>query len=338
MDDARPTPGANGEVGSIDAVITWVDGEDPQHAAKRARYLQDGRTDGVHQDALAATRFADRGEIGFAVRSILRFCPFVRRLHIVTDGQYPACLERILSEHPEWRGRVRIVDHRAIYGEHADLLPVFSSRSVETMIHRIPGLAEHFVYLNDDMVVGRPLDREYFFRAGAPVLRGTMRRFPNAMIRWLKPLRPGPRRAGFNEAQRAAARLVGRRRDCLLVGHHPHAMRRSTLADFFATRPELLREQAGHRFRSSEQVSPIGLANHLELARGAPVEPAGDVGYVKPPRTNRNRAAIRATLAALEQGALASLCIQSLDAMVEDDRRMVLASLARTYGAVQTPG
>lgn len=296
--------------------------------AKRTRYL----TDGVHRDAQAATRFSSRGEIGYSVRSILRFCPFVRRVFIVTDAQYPAALDPILAEHPDWRDRVEIVDHRTIFGEHADLLPVFSSRSIETMIHRVPGLAECFIYLNDDIFIGRELAPEHFFRASKPVLRGVMKPFPSPLTLRLKSLlRRGPRRAGFKEAQRNAARLVGRERSYLLAEHHPHAMRGSTLAAFFETRPALLRAQAGHRFRSPEQVSPIGLANQLELAQGALIEPSRDVGYIRPPKRKRDRTAISATLALLNRGALAALCVQSLDAMGEPDRQMVLAGLDRRY-------
>lgn len=327
MNEAQPTLGIE-EIGPIDAVITWVDGEDSRHAAKRARYSSDG----LHPGSWAATRFACRGEIGYSVRSIIRFCPFVRRIFIVTDAQYPSHLESIFTERPDCRSRIEIVDHQAIYGDHSDLLPVFSSRSIETMIHRIPGLAEHFIYLNDDMFIGRQLRPEFFFRNGLPVLRGNKRAFPLGAVQRLKSmLRRGPSRAGFKEAQQAAARLVGRTRDYLLAEHHPHAMRRSTLAAFFDDRPSLLRRQAAFRFRSPEQFSPIGLANHLELDHGAIVEPLDEIGYIKAPKKQRDRMEIDHTLSALQRGALSVLCVQSLDAMTDSVQAKVLAGLERSY-------
>lgn len=327
MNEAVPTQSIP-DTRPIDAVITWVDGKDPRHAATRARYLPDG----LHPDASAATRFSCRGEIGYSVRSIIRFCPFVRRIFIVTDAQYPSHLKSVFSERPDWHSRIEIVDHQTIYGDHSDLLPVFSSRSIETMIHRIPELAEHFIYLNDDMFIGRELHPEYFFRSGLPLLRGKMRAFPSSAVLRLKSmLRRGQRRAGFKEAQQAAARLVGRRDDYLLAEHHPHAMRRSTIAAFFDDRPSLLRENAGFRFRSPKQVSPIGLANHLELAHGALVEPLAEVGYIKPPKTARDRREIDRTLMALQRGALSALCVQSLDTMTESVQAMVLGGLERAY-------
>lgn len=261
----------------IDAVVTWVDGADPAHHAKRLRHQGEA---GVHQAATAPTRFAHSGEIRFCVLSLLRFCPFVERIHIVTDDQHPAVLDPILDD-PHWRDRIAVVDHRAIYGEHADLLPVFSSRSIETMIHRIPGLAPRFIYLNDDIFVGRPLDESHFFDGDRAVLRGRMQPFPNPLVtrlkRWLKRERPG-----YKTAQQAAARLTGRTSDYFLTEHQPHPMHRDRLASFYAGDPQALRRQAGHRFRSADQVSPIGLANHLEIEARAVIAPPLDVATSAP--------------------------------------------------------
>ena len=45
----------------IDAVITWVDGNDPRHMAKRLKY---GNDDILHADDVAgSTRYASVGEI-----------------------------------------------------------------------------------------------------------------------------------------------------------------------------------------------------------------------------------------------------------------------------------
>ena len=306
----------------IDAVITWVDGADPAHAARVARY----RDDRVHRDAALPTRFADRGELRFAVLSLLRFAPFVRTIHIVTDGQHPHPIEGMRADHAD---RIRVVGHRETFGDHADLLPVFSSRSIESMIHRIPGLAPRFLYLNDDIFVGRPMREADYFDGERPILRGRVRRFPHPAIAWLRQRRRG-QAPGYGAAQRAAARSLGRRRDYLLVEHQPQPMRAATLADHYAGDDEALRRQAGHRFRSAAQLSPVGLTHHLELAAGAPVLPPLDVGYIRPGRPTGP--ALASVMEALNAGAYASFCVQSLDAMSEADRAVVRAGLERRYG------
>lgn len=304
----------------MDAVITWVDGSDPAHAALRARY-------GGPEASPAATdltRFANSGELRFAVRSLLKFCPYIGRIHVVTAGQHPHPIDAELSD-PATAGRIAVVDHAAIFGEHADLLPTFSSRSIEFMLHRIPDLAEQFLYLNDDFSVGRATPLSTYFEGGRPRLRGRLRRFPNPVVarirRLLRPPRPG-----FVAAQRDAARLLGHRDRFLQVEHQPHPMRVSTLRDFFADRPDLLRDQVRHRFRSSEQVSPIGLSHHLELAAGATVDPPGDIGYLRPGRPAS--AGLPAVLDQLAAGAFECFCVQSLDQFEAEDRALILRRLA----------
>jgi len=305
----------------VDAVVTWVNGADPAHRDRRARY----RKPAVHAVAAGDIRFDQSGEIRYALASLLKFCPFVRRIHVLTDRQTPAALDTL----PDPEGRIRIVDHTVAFGEHADLLPVFSSRSIETMMHRIPDLAERFLYLNDDIFIGRPMEPADYFEGDRPVLQGEMKPLPGPVMRRIGGmLRRG--RPGYGAALQGAARLVGRTDIYLLTEHQPHPMRRSTLAAFYAQDSAGLRAQAGHRFRSPDQVSPIGLTHHLELAQGARVVPARDVGYIRPGRPTG--AALRQTMASLEAGAFASFCVQSLEKAEPEDRATILASLDRHYG------
>jgi hypothetical protein len=316
----------------IDAVITWVDGEDPRHAAERALHSRDS----YHPVSTSATRFAHRGELSYCVLSILRFCPFMRNIYIVTDRQDPGFLQDIFAANPEWSNRIKVVDHATLYGEHADLLPVFSSRSIETMLHRIPGMSDCFVYFNDDMFIGQPLQADFFFRFGRPVLRGRFRRDNPVLARLKQLLRRGARRPGFKEAQRKAARLAGFTGNYFVAEHLPYPMRRSTLQSYYMGREDELRLQAGHRFRTEAQISPIGLTNHLELLHKTPVETSTAAGFIKPPKNSRARAKALQTLEKLQAGQLAAICIQSLDQFEDRDRKTVLASLDRWYKPAQS--
>ena len=49
-----------------------------------------------------------------------------------------------------------------------DALPTFNSSAIELGICAIPGLAEHFVYFNDDMFLTSYVVPEYFFKEGVP--------------------------------------------------------------------------------------------------------------------------------------------------------------------------
>ena len=42
-------------------------------------------------------------------------------------------------------------------------LPTFSSPAIETHIHRIPGLSQKFIYLNDDVMFGKDVWPDDFY-------------------------------------------------------------------------------------------------------------------------------------------------------------------------------
>ena len=53
------------------------------------------------------------------------------------------------------------MDHSDILRK--DYLPVFSANPIESNIHRIPGLSEHFVFFNDDVYLTSPVEPTDFF-------------------------------------------------------------------------------------------------------------------------------------------------------------------------------
>jgi hypothetical protein len=56
------------------------------------------------------------------------------------------------------------VNHKAIWPlEALSGLPTYNSMAIETNMHRIEGLAEHFVYANDDMLFLEPLEPKDFY-------------------------------------------------------------------------------------------------------------------------------------------------------------------------------
>lgn len=62
---------------------------------------------------------------------------------------------------------MHIVLHRDIIPEK--YLPTFNSTTIEMFLCKIDGLAEHFIYSNDDMLPMNKMDVEDFFQDGLPV-------------------------------------------------------------------------------------------------------------------------------------------------------------------------
>ena len=132
----------------MDAVITFVDGLDPLWQADYAAWHGG--------EAPLAKRFRDWGTLPYLLRGIEKFMPFVEKVHLVVARK---------SQVPGWvSSQVRVVLHEDIIpGEY---LPMFNSCSIEMFLHRIPGLAEQFLYFNDDMFPVAPCEAEDFFPGG----------------------------------------------------------------------------------------------------------------------------------------------------------------------------
>ena len=142
----------------IDFVVLWVDGNDPAWQKEKAEYSPK-KTD----DSNSANRFRDWGLMPYWFRAIEKFTPWVRKVHFVTWGHLPEFLD---TTNP----RLNIVKHSDFMPEGT--LPTFSSHALEVNLHRIPDLAENFVYFNDDMFILRPMSEEAFFKNGLPCTYG----------------------------------------------------------------------------------------------------------------------------------------------------------------------
>lgn len=147
----------------IDIVITWVDGGDPlwREAFAKARegYRGDPPTATGGDENTSEIRYRDWGTLPYLLRGIERFAPWVRRVHFVTWGHLPPWLD---TGNP----KLNVVRHEDFIP--AEYLPVFASRPIEFNVHRIEGLAERFILMNDDMFLCRPVPQERFFARGLP--------------------------------------------------------------------------------------------------------------------------------------------------------------------------
>ena len=111
-------------------VITWVDGDDPEHRAKRAEF--GGKVAAVRDDVGGEVRYSSRGEIFYCVGSVLRFASWVRKIWIITDNQNPRLDEFVERNFPNRTTEIEIVDHRTIFEGYEEYLPTFNSISIET--------------------------------------------------------------------------------------------------------------------------------------------------------------------------------------------------------------
>ena len=319
---------------SIDAVITWVDGADPAHQQRLADFL--AGQGGKRPSTANSTRFNDAGEIEYCVASLFRFAPWFRRIHIVTDGQKPALLRKL--EGTPYAGRVSIVDHREIFAGFEQHLPTFNSRSIISVLWRIPGLAENFVYFNDDMLLLRPVRAEDFFREGKIVLRGqwmtqSAHRWSRRLATWLKRVLGRKQDKVSNlDSQELSARLAGSERRFYRLYHNPYPMRVSVLREFFAAHPQLLASNVSYKLRSNDQFKAEALATHLEIAQGGAIlDNSLHVVQIKPRQQSPARIARKLSRADRDPSA-AFVCVQSLDMASASIQEEIIGWLDRRVG------
>ncbi len=170
--------------GPIDIVYTWVNGSDQIWSAEKdtwSRYNNDFHstpssssthntnkhmnisnnsnsmnniTTGDADDRVSPNRYRDSDELRYSLRSIYKYAPWVRKIYVVTANQIPWWMDLE-------NDRIQVVSHNEIF-PNTSHLPVFSSPSIESHIHLIPGLSKHFIYFNDDVFLGAPTKPEDF--------------------------------------------------------------------------------------------------------------------------------------------------------------------------------
>lgn len=246
----------------IDAVITWVDGDDPAHRAKRQRHQPHAPR---NANATNPHRWACNDELGYCLRSIANHAPWIGRIWIITDAQVPD----LAGLPADLLARISIVDHLTLFAGFEAALPTFNSLAIETLLWRIPGLADRFVYFNDDVFLTGPLAPGDLFQGDAPVLRGAW--VDQSAIAADPASRSDP--ALLNAlTQINAAALAGFGANRLFrAAHVVHPLRRSVLAGLYHQHHAAFVANLGHRFRCVSQFLPQGLHNHACIAAGEAV-------------------------------------------------------------------
>jgi hypothetical protein len=250
----------------VDVVSTWVDGADPGWNARRETRLAELTGTPLRRESSGRARFHSRDELRYSLRSLHLFAPWVRTIHLVTAGQVPDWLD---TAHP----KVRVVDHREILPP--DALPTFNSHAIETRLHHVPDLAEHFVYLNDDVMLARPVRPERFFTPGG-AFTAFLAEHPVGL--------PGQQDRPYLAAAANNRRLLEERFGVFsthTMAHTPHPHRRSVLAEIEAALPDVVAATTRSPFRSDRDISLLSsLAQHWGLLTGAAVPVEGEVAYV----------------------------------------------------------
>jgi len=318
----------------IDAVVTWVDGSDPVHRAKREAIMEAVGRSPARQGLIPAgknpIRFSDNGELRWCLYSIRKFAPWIRHIHLVTDNQVPDFLT------PSVRAAlgVSIVDHHEIFRDYESVQPTFNPYAIETVLWRIEGLSEKFIFFNDDFVLLQSVNPGDFFRGDDVVLRGAWQRIRGASVAHRvchSALNSilfrtfGISRTMQLHAQMNGAKHAGYHKQHFRSPHVPHPLRRETFEKHFQDHPNLLKQNLSLPFRGHADFVPVSLANHLEIQYGRPqFIVCRDNSMFS--GENASVHTVDAIISHIQSGAC-FLCLQSLDAFREEARTHIRNNL-----------
>jgi len=143
----------------IDIVITWVDGNDVNWLNKKDKHSPNKKS---IKTADVKGRFRDNQELKYLLRSIEKnFITEEPNIFIVVDKQIPDWINKD-------KDKVKIINHNDFIPNK--YLPLFSSRAIETFIHRIPNISDFFIYLNDDCFFNKKIEYNDLFFNGKAIM------------------------------------------------------------------------------------------------------------------------------------------------------------------------
>lgn len=232
---------------NIDIVYTWVNDKDQEWQKLREFYSSE--KSGIDGNTTTRSnldeRFQNRDELKYSLRSVEAYADFVRKIFIVTNGQVPDWLDTTNK-------KIQIVTHNELYPD-SSVLPTFNSSSIETVLHRIKGLSEHFIYFNDDFLLGSRVTRHDFFdKAGHPKC------FPAGQLAFIEDI--DEHSEEYIIADKNAMHLMEKstgKYSGNIMQHVPYPCRVSILKQFEKEYSKQIDASRNQRFRSKDDLRPI---------------------------------------------------------------------------------
>ncbi len=251
----------------VDVVYTWVNGNDRAWQRRKAAALGDDLST-YTDDAAIDARFESHDELRYSLRSIEMFANWVNHIWIVTDQQVPAWLRQ--------DDRLTVVDHRDIFADPS-ALPVYNSHAIESQLHHIPGLADRYLYFNDDMLLGAPTAPEAFFHGNQ-----LHRFFPSpALIDTSEHLDEDIAVTAAAKNNRDFLQAQFNRTITNKLRHTPQPQSKPVLDEFEARFPDLFDHVMRSRLREASNYSlPSSLSQYYAFVTGRAVPSDLASGYV----------------------------------------------------------
>lgn len=306
---------------AIDAVILWVDGADHHHKSKRLFYKNNTSTHTLRNEAFDEKRFSSSNEIYYSLHLLRKNAQWIRKIFLITDNQKPKWLDDKKKRELD----IEVIDHSLIFRGYEKCLPTFNSTSIECMIHKVPGISDNFVYLNDDFFILRPVGKYDFFQNEKLMLRGSIYFKGFERISSFLSYPSWFDYSGLNSyrghrSQRALYLFP------FVRAHAPYSCNKRVLEKVFNSYERY--QNALYKFRDKQQFNPIDIMyNWLLREKKAKIIPR-DWAYFSP-NIGSTRALKKILIKCQEKKNIKMLCIQDLSELNETERSNVYGFLSK---------
>lgn len=134
----------------IDVVITWVDTNDKNWAKKYMQYYNEIK----NKDGIIMRENGNEPNmiIKECIKGIQKNLPWIR--NNTTTSKSSLFLDNV--------DKIKIVHHDEFFPEYFNQ-PVYSGMITTSHLHLIPGLSKYFIYIDDDVIIRKPMNKSDFF-------------------------------------------------------------------------------------------------------------------------------------------------------------------------------
>lgn len=242
---------------TIDVVYTWVDDRWPGYRDQLAQYSEKAAD-------LDPSRTRDNLDLmRYSLRGLKKTLPMLGTVYLLTcRPQVPAWLD---TSNPN----LRIVHHDEIMS--GSILPTFNSLAIITHLHRLPGISDQFLYIEDDMLIRPALNwTDLETEDGKPRIYPWKYWTPQ-----LSKIADPRHESSWNLALAMSDHLVnqrygtsGRRRQ---ICHAPLLIDRAAWQSMMEEFADTISQTRSSRFRAAGNVDPASLYLWSRLAQGRAV-------------------------------------------------------------------
>lgn len=214
----------------FDIVYTWVNGADLEYIDIWNSYSK------VKKDRNPERYRDNLNLLKYSIRSLEQYFPNFGKIYLLTAR----------PQVPEWldqsNDRIVLVHHDEIID--AEYLPTFNSNVIESYLHKIPGISDHFLYMCDDHLFGAPTSLDRFYKEDKHIVYNT---FFGENLKW---------------------RIYDGYKDVIglgLIEHNPLFINKKYWEEAFDLFPDQTHQTRSSKFRNDRNFFPLKLYRYFML-------------------------------------------------------------------------